>query len=241
MIKKYVIADVHGCFHTLKALVEDVLSPSKEDLLYFLGDYIDRGAKSKDVIDYIRDLKQNGYNVVALMGNHEESMIQAILEDRQKKSKFSLFKKSYPIKDRWFEYGGKETLTSFGVENPSDISDDYFEWLSSLKNYFIEERFLLAHAGFNFKIDNIFDDQDSMRWIRDFEVDFDKSKGKRVIHGHVPVRLELIKKLIQEEHFGYIDLDNGCIYKSKPDMGNLVSLELNSLELFVQKNIEPIE
>ncbi|MGN6645368.1 MAG: metallophosphoesterase, partial [Cytophaga sp.] len=53
MRRTFVIADIHGCFKTLKALIEDQLQPTNEDQFIFLGDYIDRGPDSKSVINYL--------------------------------------------------------------------------------------------------------------------------------------------------------------------------------------------
>ncbi len=241
MANKWVIADVHGCFKTLKALMEDKICPSSGDTLYFLGDYIDRGPYSKEVIDYIRVLQRSNMNVVALMGNHEESMIQSILEAKSQPKKWlGLFKKPYNTRNAWFNFGGEATMQSFGETDPALIPDEYFEWLNSLHNYAIEDRYLLSHAGFNFTVDNIFEDTDAMRWIRDFTVDLKKTNGKKVIHGHVPVHLDLIKESVSESKFNFIDLDNGCVFKTRPGMGNLIGFEINSSHLVIQPNIDPI-
>jgi len=78
-----------------------------------------------------------------------------------------------------------------------------------------------------------------MMWIREFDVDLSKTKGRRVVHGHVPVSLDLIKQTLEQPNFGFIDLDNGCFYRDRPGMGNLVALDLNEGTLIVQPNIEP--
>lgn len=239
MSSKWVIADVHGCFKTLKALMEDKICPSPTDTLYFLGDYIDRGPQSKEVIDYIRELQRSNMHIVALMGNHEESMIQSILEAKSQQKKWlGIFKKALFTRNAWYNFGGETTMASFGLTDPALIPDEYFEWLNGLHNYAIEEKYLLSHAGFNFTIDNIFDDTDAMRWIRDFTVDIKKTNGKKVIHGHVPVQLDLIKESISNSKFNFIDLDNGCVYKNRIGMGNLIGFELNSSELVIQQNVE---
>lgn len=239
MPNKWAIGDVHGCFKTFKALIEERLHPKSGDTFYFLGDYIDRGSNSKEVIDYIRLLQISDVNVIALMGNHEESMIQSILEARSQKKKWlGIFKSQNYSRNAWFDFGGEYTMMSFGVNDPAMIPDEYFEWLNGLHNYAIEDQYLLSHAGFNFDIDNIFDDTDSMRWIREFTVDLTKTNGKKVIHGHVPVILELIKESVSNTTFDFIDLDNGCVFKDRPGMGNLIALELNTSELVIQPNIE---
>jgi serine/threonine protein phosphatase 1 len=62
---QYVISDIHGCYFTLTKLLNKI-GPSEEDEIYFLGDYIDRGPASKEVIDYLIDLKESGYNLHAI-------------------------------------------------------------------------------------------------------------------------------------------------------------------------------
>ncbi|MFT5168289.1 MAG: serine/threonine protein phosphatase 1, partial [Saprospiraceae bacterium] len=64
-MKQYAISDIHGCAKTFKALLEQI-SFSKEDVLYLLGDYVDRGPDSKGVIDHIWQLQSEGYTVFCL-------------------------------------------------------------------------------------------------------------------------------------------------------------------------------
>lgn len=60
MPKQWVIPDIHGCVRTLRALIEQLVIPAKEDTLYFLGDFVDRGPDSKGVLDYVMGLKESG-------------------------------------------------------------------------------------------------------------------------------------------------------------------------------------
>ncbi len=76
MAKQWVIPDIHGYSGTLQALIEEQIKPSRNDTIYFLGDYIDRGPDSKGVIDYIIDLKEDDYNIRTLRGNHEDYLVR---------------------------------------------------------------------------------------------------------------------------------------------------------------------
>jgi serine/threonine protein phosphatase 1 len=106
-------------------------------------------------------------------------------------------------------------------------------------DYYIElENFFLVHAGFNFKLKDPFEDKDSMLWIREYEIDKEKIGNKRIIHGHVPVSLEFIDLNIKNKSYKYIDLDNGCYMTKRDGFGNLVALELNTLEYKVQYNLD---
>jgi serine/threonine protein phosphatase 1 len=77
-----------------------------------------------------------------------------------------------------------------------------------------------------------------MLWIRDYEIDSSKVANKRIVHGHVPVSLEFIDLSIRNNNYKFIDLDNGCYMTKKDGFGNLVALELNSLEYKVQYNLD---
>jgi serine/threonine protein phosphatase 1 len=95
-----------------------------------------------------------------------------------------------------------------------------------------------VHAGFNFKSENPFSDTDSMLWVREFEIDKKKAKNKTIVHGHVPVSLEFIDVSIKNRGYKFIDLDNGCYMTKRDGYGNLLALELNTLELKVQYNLD---
>jgi serine/threonine protein phosphatase 1 len=82
----FAIGDIHGCFDSLRELVENKIQLQKEDKLILLGDYIDRGNKSKEVVDFIIELSKNGYDVIPLMGNHE-AMLLDVFEDEKNISK----------------------------------------------------------------------------------------------------------------------------------------------------------
>jgi serine/threonine protein phosphatase 1 len=100
------------------------------------------------------------------------------------------------------------------------------------------ENFLIVHAGFNFEIDDIFSDTQSMMWIREYKIDPAKLGGRKIIHGHVPVTLDFINQSIVSNSFQFIDLDNGVYLTDKPGFGNLLALELNTMELLVQPNLD---
>lgn len=231
MKNRWVIPDVHGHLATLKSMVEDRITLTKDDSLYFLGDYIDRGPDSKGVIDYIINLQESGYDVNYIRGNHEDYCIRA-WEDDQKRFLFRS-----PIEKDWRKNGGNRTLESFGAKRPRDISKFYIDWMKGAK-YFIElEDYILVHAGMNFKIDNPYEDTRSMMWIRDFRVDRNKIAGKKIIHGHVPVEMTLID-LFRNNNYDFISLDNGIYYANKDGFGNLLAFNIDTKEIIIQHNID---
>jgi len=237
MPKQWVIPDVHGCLKTLRALLERQIQPDKEDYLYFLGDYIDRGPDSKGVIDYLRSLQEGQYNIRLLRGNHEDYCIKAF-EDKKKLNQFHKVLSKKSITSEWKRFGGKETMQSFGIKKPADIPEEYIQWMKDLEYYIELDNFLIVHAGFNFEIEKPYEDQESMLWIREFMPDKEKLDGKCVIHGHVPINLEMIYQLKEHQAYQYIDLDNGIYMTEREGFGNLVALELNSMDLAIQYNLD---
>ena len=233
MAKTWIIPDIHGCVNTLKQLIENGIQPSKEDAIYFLGDYIDRGPDGKGVIDYIMSLQENGFKVDYLIGNHEYYCMSSYEKDQHR-----WFGKS-SIQKEWERYGAKTTLASFGVRHPRDIEQKYIDWMKKGKYYIELDNFILVHAGMNFNIQDPFDDTMSMLWVRDFKVDTSKIGGKKIIHGHVPVEHSLIQLFIESEGYDFIALDNGVYYRDqKVGFGNLMALELNNMELVAQPNVD---
>ena len=237
-MKQWVVSDIHGCLKTLRKLLEEKIIPSMGDEIYFLGDYIDRGPDSKGVIDYLRSLKEKGYHVDFLKGNHEDFFLEAYEEAIRVKKKWFRISKPKTKKDLWFQHGGKETMSSFKSSDIRKIPLEYIEWIRNLKMYIELDNFFLVHAGFNFDKEDPFEDTVAMLWTRAFEIDPVKVKNKKIIHGHVPQTLDTIKYSLQKKDYYFIDLDNGCYEKKDPSFGNLLALELNGQTLVIQRNID---
>ncbi|MGB9701780.1 MAG: metallophosphoesterase [Candidatus Kapaibacteriota bacterium] len=220
--RRFVIGDVHGCALTLEALLFKKCKVKKEDTIYFLGDYIDRGKRIKKTLDLLLDLSEQHFNCYFLIGNHEEALLNAL--------------DNYQYFINWKKIGGADTLKSFKVNFPSEIPEKYIYFIRNLKYYFILDSFVLTHGGLNTTIDDPFTDLYSMLWTRAEKINPKKIGGRKLIVGHTPKSLQLIKDSLKKD---VINLDGGCVYKDyNPLYGNLVALELNSKELFVQKNID---
>lgn len=221
------ISDIHGCNKTLKALVENKIQLTKDDYLFLLGDYIDKGVDSAGVLDYILYLKENGYPIFPLMGNHELNLLEASQEYNERM--FRLFLKINKCKGI--------------VDEQSKIKPIYLEFLKSLPYYYELEDYHLVHAGFDFRKEKPFENYKAMLEIRRFEVNVELLQGKKIVHGHTPTNLTDIQESLRTDA-PVIPLDNGGVY-TKPhkildykQLGNLCSLNLDSLELIFQKNIE---
>ena len=235
MSQRWIIPDIHGCAKTLKVLLENILQVTKHDALYFLGDYIDRGPDSKGVIDYLMRLQQEEYTVHFLKGNHEDMCVKAFEADQKKK----FLGGKHSEQKTWEAVGAMETLKSFGVKHPREIPQEYIDWMNACVPYIELENFVLVHAGMNFQIDNPFEDTKSMMWTRRFKVDYTKSNGKKIIHGHIPVDHSFISFVIENnQHHDFIALDNGVYVTDKPELGNLMAFNPDTKQLLAQSNID---
>jgi len=215
------IGDIHGCLKTLVYLIEKEILLTKEDKLFLLGDYVNKGPDSKGVIDYLISLKKQNYQVECLRGNHDQLMLDAWKSDDKS--------------ENWILKGGDSTLRSFQCETISDIPSTYYSFLSATP-FFVElENHFLIHAGFDFNANEIFEDTYSMLNIRDMNVDPSKIEGKKIIHGHVPVELEFLLGKMKSE-WNEISIDTGCVYVDQPGKGYLTAMILDTYELFYVKN-----
>ena len=198
------ISDIHGCASELKLLLNKLPLTSDTSLI-FLGDYIDRGHQSKDVIDTIIQLKKS-YNVVTLKGNHEQMFLD-FLDDPASEGGAS-----------FVVNGGSATLSSYADnEGHYHIPDDHIEFFESLGLYHQTDDHFYVHAGVpDVKIEDIDETKHDMDmlWIRGsfHQSSFDWEKV--IVHGHTPVS-EV------EETAKRVNIDTGLVYR-----GYLTALQL---------------
>lgn len=229
-MSRYAITDIHGCAKTFKKMLVE-LNFSKKDKLYLLGDYIDRGPDSKDVLDHIMELQTSGYKVHCLKGNHEEKILLSRHDINQARN--------------WLMWGGKETLESFGVDKINDIDNKYLEWMEALPNIIELPDYVLVHAGLNFLIPDPLVDQYAMRWIRNWYQDINLTwlDGRTILHGHTPMDQKDIEEQLEnllddeQERAQYLDVDNGCVF-DKEGKHQLCAFNMDTKELYFLENVE---
>lgn len=179
------ISDIHGEYEKLCAVL-DKITPEKEDTIIFMGDYIDRGAKSCEVVDKLIDL-QNVCNCVYLIGSHEYAMLHANLDDYYN----YLF----------WNYGGDATARSYG--NFDNIMKIHGEFFNSLKPYYLTDKYLFIHAGIRVGIPLEEQDLTDMVYIRSEFYNRKHNLPQKIIFGHT----EFDTPQIQEDK---ICIDTGC-------------------------------
>lgn len=217
--RRLVITDIHGCALTFERLIEKI-GLTTEDQLFLLGDFINRGPRSQQVIDKILQLEEGGYNIFPLMGNHEETVLR-IIEERPDELKFLL-----------------RSRNSLDLLNKNDhIRKRSFRFMRRLPYFYQLDKFYLVHAGFNLQIEKPFTDLHAMAWVRNFRIDYTLN-GKRIYFGHTPTKLSKIKAAAENDAVA-ICLDNGCTHKYLgKEYGRLVCYDLDSRKVFKQKNID---
>lgn len=213
----FAIGDIHGCYNSFQQLVEQKIELRSSDKLILLGDYIDRGYQCKEVIDFIIDKQNKGFNIIPLMGNHETMLLNTINDEAEL--------------SKWIINGGSETLKSFNVKSPKEIDQVYIDFFNSLSFYYAHDDFLFVHAGFNDDVNNPFDDKSLMIWECRKVYNNPALKNKTIIHGHRPIKAADCDERIHSNS-NVINIDTGCVYSDRPGYGRLTSLELNTKCVF---------
>ncbi len=229
MPKKFAISDIHGNSLSFRQLVLK-LNLQKGDKLFLLGDFIDRGPNSKMVFDSIFQLINNGIDVNCIKGNHEELLLDSIINPSLKK--------------HWLYYcGGVETMISFEKDEPSEIDEKYLSFIEKMPYYIREDNYILVHAGLDFSDKQVspFYNRKQLLWIRNWHnsIDYNWLGDEIIIHGHTPVeqlQIELMKDQLNEKK--YLNIDNGCFKIGNIGLGNLCAFNLNNHNLIFQENID---
>ena len=135
MHRKLVIGDIHGGLRALHQVIERA-KVSKDDLLIFLGDYVDGWSESPQVLDFLIELKKAN-NCIFIRGNHDELLLDWLLNDNENIDE-----------GMWFKHGGEATVLSYASVS-SDKRQSHMEFLRQLKDYYLDEKNrLFIHAGF---------------------------------------------------------------------------------------------
>jgi serine/threonine protein phosphatase 1 len=202
----YAFGDIHGCFREFDLLLSHLIKKKdlvEEDILLFIGDYVDRGPASKEVIERLINLEsETRAKVICLKGNHEDMMLS-----------FLGFEGT--LGQGYLLNGGMETLASYGVkallppeELVAELPDAHLAFLRGLERYAIIDDFVFAHAGLNPLRDLRFQLNDDLFWIRDEFIANMHYFEKTVVFGHTPFEDVLF-------HLPYkIGIDTGLVYGS---------------------------
>jgi serine/threonine protein phosphatase 1 len=197
------VGDIHGCADELSTML-DAIAPAADDTIVFLGDYVDRGPSSRDVIDRLIALRDSAAcGTVFLRGNHEDMFLAFLGEDGRHGDVF-LFN------------GGRMTLASYGLaaylrgeDARAKIPESHLAFLRGLELHHLAEPFLFVHAGIS-PLRALEDQQEEdLLWIREEFIRNRHRLRQTVVFGHTPQR-EVLWHLPFK-----IGLDTGCVYGNK--------------------------
>lgn len=210
------IGDIHGCSKTLNALL-DSLKPYSNRKFIFLGDYVDRGPSSADVVNSLISFSANN-SCIFLRGNHEQMLL-----DVQNGSSI----------EQWSRNGGKSTIQSYMNENKKfELPYQHFHFYRNTKLFYETEKYVFVHAGLDpeYSVAKNLEDEsmhEDFMWQRDHlhEQNF---WDKTVVFGHTPISTPLVKN-------NMIGIDTGCVFKNLHGLGKLTAVLLPEVE-FIQQN-----
>jgi serine/threonine protein phosphatase 1 len=198
----YLIGDIHGYFKKLVNLFDKLKTRVKEeDTIIFLGDYIDRGAHSYEVIDFLISASRTpGFSTVFLKGNHEDMLMSYLRgEDHNGLYIFN---------------GGDATIKSYiAHQGEFRLPEHHREFFESLRLYYEGEDFIAVHAGLDPALPLQHQDEHDLIWIREKFFRADKRWDKTVIFGHTPtVYISGDSPVYIDEERNIIGIDTGVIF-----------------------------
>ena len=188
----YVIGDIHGRLDLLSEMLGLIVADASDagDLdkhIIYLGDYVDRGMESREVIDVLISDQPFGFEKSYLKGNHEDAMIQFLDGDNDG--------------SMWLQFGGIATMASYGVflhdEGSRDdrlmeareqlmdrLPEDHLTFLRLLENSIGFGDYFFVHAGIRPGVPLDAQTPQDLMWIRERFLNSNADHGKIVVHGH---------------------------------------------------------
>jgi serine/threonine protein phosphatase 1 len=187
----YAIGDIHGRLDLMSALLSKIeqhsagLPRTRSIHLVMLGDVIDRGPSSAEVLSYLHGVQQETDRLILLRGNHEDMMLRSLEGEPG-------------MMRAWIRVGGDATLRSFGIEPPESDSDimsatralaaklprNMLEWLRALPLTARSGDYLFCHAGVRPGVPIKRQSRADLLWIREEFLQDDSDHGAVVVHGH---------------------------------------------------------
>lgn len=213
----YAVGDIHGCASLLRHMHELVredarhLADNTQKIIVYLGDYVDRGDTSREVVDELLREPLPGFIAHHLKGNHEGEMLDFLVNP----------KPDHP----WMQYGGVATISSYRVRVANRISaverclelrdrllaaipKGHHDFFAGLQNRFEIGDYQFVHAGVRPGVDLGQQNSVDYLWIREPFLSSLEYFGKVVVHGHTIVPAPMILP-------NRIGIDTGAYYTGK--------------------------
>ena len=212
--KIFAVGDIHGCHRKLISLMERLPIDAGRDFLIFLGDYINRGPESREVIDYLLEVERKVKNAVFLLGNHEHSLLEYWRTGNVDHLRMLR------------SIGVEDTLNSYSnspVHSLGDLSflpPEHIRFFSTLRLYFRLDGYLFIHAGTIPGEDIERCQLDRLLTVRERFLHHEEASEEVVVFGHTPFETPFVAP-------GKIGIDTGAAY------GNvLTAVELRAMRFY---------
>jgi serine/threonine protein phosphatase 1 len=188
----YAVGDIHGRADLVRVLHRAILLDARRacranNLLVYLGDYLDRGPYVRETLEELISHRPPGFIARHLMGNHERLFLD--------------FLENPALLEMWLDLGGRSTLMSYGVGVPGSgfsprragkaraellevLPQKHLKFLKSLKPYLRMGDYLFVHAGIRPEVPLKFQTAEDLFWVRDHLTGPGQDLGFRVVHGH---------------------------------------------------------
>lgn len=217
-MRTLVISDIHGCYDEFELLLQKVKYQPGQDKLILLGDYVDRGQKSRQVVERVKELHDK-WGAIVLLGNHDDMMIKAVIGNNEEDDAM------------WLNNGGLSTIQSYcGL----DFFEEHFDWhtyeeakkyvqkyykshlafLASLPLYYETDHHIFVHAGINpFATDWKKQDEQEFIWIRNVFITNKTNLEKTVVFGHTPTAsIHDSSDIWFSDNGDKVGIDGACAY-----------------------------
>lgn len=211
-MRTLIVGDIHGCYTQFRQLLEKVDFEEEKDRLVSLGDLMDRGEMSYEVLMYVRGLKERmKERCVLLMGNHEWMAIHGRLDPL--------------LRRMWYDNGGKATVDSF--EQHGDRLANYTAWMRrNMVLYYKGEGFQCVHAGI-VEEEPEKNTEATLLWARS-AVEENRYTGRLTVIGHTPLKdvihftgswkdTDVVPYGVERElpKQGMMCIDTGCVFHKR--------------------------
>jgi len=211
----FAIGDIHGRLDLLRSLHDKIRRAAARggetrQIVIHLGDYVDRGPQSAQVVEYLMGDPIPEAEVVNLRGNHEDMMIDAASGPRAMMV--------------WLSNGGRATFESYGaatseillMRDPEDLCArlnvlppvEHWSFLKGLPYSYEVGDYFFVHAGVKPGVPLDRQSRSDMSWIRGEFLNSDEDHGKVVVHGHTPRPTPDVK-------VNRIGIDTGAFYTGR--------------------------
>ncbi|MEM8639081.1 MAG: metallophosphoesterase family protein [Cyanobacteria bacterium P01_G01_bin.54] len=213
MTRRIFIGDVHGHYDALMILL-DAIAPQADDAVYFVGDLVDRGPKSAQVVEFVRS-----HHYACLLGNHEQMMLDVLTNPYAPEH----------CRQAWLYSGGHSTIGSYGE---AGVPFEHLEWMRALPTHLDLGDIWLVHAGVDPQIPLQQQTAEQFCWIRDefhcmrrpfFE-------DKLIITGHtITFTLPGVMPGKLAQGPGWLDIDTGAYHRQS---GWLTGLDFDNQRVY---------